>query len=124
MPPAHPHDAFSRSLLEDIEWTSAFFREVLDRDIVALLPGEPFAVFENSFVDSELRITRADGVFSIRLTDARRLYAVIENKSRPDSGTPLQIAEYVLRVWRCHVRLEGRDPAPAHRPDRAVPWRR
>ena len=112
MPPAQPHDAFSRSLLEAIEWTSAFLRGVLDPGIVALLPDEPFAVFESGFVDSELRITRADGVFSIRLTDGRKLFAIIENKSAPDVGTPLQIAEYVLRVWRAHERLEGRNPAP------------
>ena len=112
MPPAHPHDAFGQSLLEDVAWTSGFLRGALDRDIVALLPDGPFAVFESGFVDSELRITRADGVFSIRLTDGRTLYTIIEHKSTADPDTPLQIAEYVLRVWRCHVRLEGRDPAP------------
>ncbi len=82
MPPAQPHDAFSRSLLEAIEWTSAFLRDVLDQGIVALLPDEHFAVFESGFVDSELRNTRADGVFSIRLTDGRMLYAIIENQER------------------------------------------
>ena len=77
MPPAHPHDAFGQSLLEDVAWTSGFLRGTLDRDIVALLPDGPFAVFESGFVDSELRITRADGVFSIRLTDGRTLYTII-----------------------------------------------
>ena len=47
MPPARPHDAFSRSLLEAIEWASAFLRDVLDQGIVALLHDEPFAVFES-----------------------------------------------------------------------------
>ena len=68
-------------VLRNLEWTSALLREVLDRDIVALLPDdELFEVFEDGFVDSEPRSTRADGVFSIRLTDGRKLYATIEHK--------------------------------------------
>ena len=82
MLPAQPHDAFSRSPFENNMWTSAFLRGVLDRGIVVLVPDEPFAVFVSGFVDSELRITRADGVFSIPLADGRMLYATIENQCR------------------------------------------
>ena len=109
MPP-YPHDAFFRSLLVDPGWADALIRQCLPPDVAALLPGEAFAVFESSFVDDRLRISRADGVFSIRLEDGRDLYVLLEHKSAPDAGTPLQLAEYMLRIWRNHERRESGVP--------------
>ena len=110
MPPPHPHDAFFRALLSDAKWADALIRHCLHPDIATLLPDETFAAVEGSFVDDELRTTHADGVFSIRLTDGRMLFVLLEHKSTSDVGTPLQIAEYMLRIWRNHERSEGGVP--------------
>ena len=112
MPPAQPHDAIFRALLEIPGFADALIRWLLPTDIVALLPDEPFMLVESSFVDSELRTTRADAVFSIRLTDGRTLLVILEHKSSPEARTPLQMAEYMVSVWRSHVDREGWTPAP------------
>ena len=57
MPPAQPHDAIFRALLEIPGFADALIRWLLPTDIVALLPDEPFMLVESVFVDSELRTT-------------------------------------------------------------------
>ena len=80
MPPAQPHDAIFRILLKIPGFADALIRWLLPPDIAPLLPDDPFAPVESSFVDSELRTTRADAVFSIRLTDGRALFALLEQE--------------------------------------------
>ena len=82
MPPAQRHDAIFRVLLKIPGFADALIRWLLPPDIAALLPDEPFAPVESSFVDSELRKTHADAVFSIRLKDGRMAYALLEHLCR------------------------------------------
>ena len=112
MPPAQRHDAIFRILLKIPGFADALIRWLLPPDIAPLLPDEPFAPVESSFVDSELRTTRADAVFSIRLTDGRALFALLEHKSSADARTSLQMAEYMVSIWRSHVDREGWNLAP------------
>ncbi len=99
-----------RTLFEDIAFVDTFIRESLAgmRDVAACLCDEPFAACEGTFVSEALRKTHADAVFRTRLKDGRTLYVLLEHKSSPDPGTPLQVAEYMLGIWRSHERQEGR----------------
>lgn len=85
MPPVRRLDAIFRSLLEDPGWADALIRRCLPGDVAALLPEAPFAAHERAFVDDALRGTSADGVFSIRLTDGKKLYAIVGAQEHPRS---------------------------------------
>jgi len=68
------------------------------------LPDTPFAADERAFIDDTLWGTSADGVYSMRIGDGRPLYVILEHKSTPEAGTPVQIAEYLPGVPRDHER--------------------
>jgi predicted transposase YdaD len=57
-----------------------------------LLPG--------SFVDEHLAQHHSDLLFSLRLKtgDPALAYLLLEHKSSPDAGTPLQLLRYIVRI--------------------------
>jgi predicted transposase YdaD len=82
----------------------------LPPDIAALLSDHPPEPVDGSFIDAELRGTQSDRLFKVRTRGGNDafLYALIEHKSVPDPGLPLQLLGYMLRIWQRHA---GRDPS-------------
>ncbi len=56
---------------------------------------------DGSFVDEALRGTQSDMLFEVELASGglALVYVLAEHKSRPDPGTPLQLADYMVRIW-------------------------
>ena len=56
---------------------------------------------DGSFVDEELRASRSDKLFRVRLKSGRAGFAhvLLEHKSYSDPGTALQIWKYKTRIW-------------------------
>ena len=100
--PATPHDALFRALLTNPERAGAVLREHLPEPIAGRLGPDPPRLIDGSFVDEALRGSQADRLFEARLTGGTPLliYALLEHKSRPDPKTPLQIAGYMINIWR------------------------
>ena len=53
-----------------------------------------------SFVDEDLRSSQSDKLFEVKLKDGQPgyVYALLEHKSYPDSGTALQVLTYKVRI--------------------------
>ena len=56
-------------------------------------------------MDEALRGTQSDLLAEVETADGRSafVYALIENKARPDAGTALQLAGYMVRIWQRHA---------------------
>lgn len=108
--PAQPHDKLFKALTDDPLVAGTLIRERLPADIVALLSDEPPQLVEGSFIDEELRGSQSDRLFRVRTADGEDafLYTLVEHKSAPDPGLPLQLPGYMLRIWQRHA---GRDAA-------------
>ena len=100
-----PHDALARALLSDPGRLRAVLRDHLPNDISGLLADTPPRVVDGSFVDEALRGTQSDLLAEVETADGRPafVYALIENKARPDAGTALQLAGYMVRIWQRHA---------------------
>ncbi len=100
--PTTPHDALFRALLTNPERAGAVLRDHLPEPIAERLDANPPRLIDGSFVDEALRGSQADRLFEARLTGGTPLliYALLEHKSRPDPKTPLQIAGYMINIWR------------------------
>ena len=107
MPNVRPHDAFFHLLFSDPELADAVIRWLISEGVRSLLSDEPFRPIESAFVDSGLRMSQADAVFWTRRKDGGIAYALLEHKSFVDQRTPLQLAEYMIGIWRNHERREG-----------------
>jgi len=94
------HDAFFKLVLSDPKLADTFLREHLPTEVAVLLDPEPPEPVPASFVDEDLRQHHSDLLFRVRLkagTDAFA-YLLMEHKSSPDRGAPLQLLRYVMRI--------------------------
>jgi len=100
--PATPHDALFRVLLTNPERAGAVLRDHLPEPIAGRLAPDPPRLIDGSFVDEALRGGQTDRLFEASLTGGTPLliYTLLEHKSHPDPKTPLQIAGYMINIWK------------------------
>lgn len=97
----HPHDAFVRDFLADLDQARAFFRLTLppglqnEWDLNALV-AEP-----TSLIDETLGELQSDLLFSLTTQEKepRQLYLLFEHKSYPDPALPVQLLGYLGRLY-------------------------
>ena len=98
----NPHDAFIRGLLADPERAHDFIRDHLPNNIVGQLVDEPPQILDGNFVDDALAGSQSDVLMKVSLKTGGEAfcYALMEAKSTPEPGLPLQLATYMVRIWR------------------------
>ena len=106
----NPHDSLFRSLLTDPERAGAFLRQQLPKDIAVFLDDTPPEVMDGSFVDEDLAGSQSDLLLKVKLVSGRAAYCYVlaEHKSTPDPEVLLQLASYMVRIWK---RIAGSDRA-------------
>jgi predicted transposase/invertase (TIGR01784 family) len=97
---ANLHDAFFKQVLGDPATVGTFLREHLPADVAALLGSETPETLHGSFVDEELAQCHSDLLLRVRLKtgDDALAYVLVEHKSSPDPGAPLQLLRYIARI--------------------------
>ena len=100
-----PHDHLFRAILSDSERAAAFLRDHLPNEIAGLLADTQPTVMEGTFVDEALAASQSDVLLRVELKTGRPafVYVLAEHKSRPDPALPLQIASYMIRIWKRHA---------------------
>ncbi|MCY4168669.1 MAG: Rpn family recombination-promoting nuclease/putative transposase, partial [Rhodobacter sp.] len=97
-----PHDALFRALLSDPERARDFLRDHLPVSFSSRLADTPPETIEGGFVDEALAGSQSDLLLRVGLAaggDAF-VYVLVEHKSTPDPGLPLQLASYMVRIWK------------------------
>jgi predicted transposase YdaD len=99
-PPTQLHDAFFKSFMSEPELAGRFLQEHLPADVVELLAPEPPERVPGSFVDKDFAHHHTDLLFRLRLKtgDPALAYLLLEHKSSPDAGTPLQLLRYIVNI--------------------------
>lgn len=105
----NPHDALFRATFEDPRLTAAFLRDHLPNRIAAQLADTIPEKIDGTFVDEALAGSQSDALFKVETRSGDLAYAfiLIEHKSVPESALPLQMASYMIRVWRRHTKEHG-----------------
>ncbi len=117
--PAQPHDRLFRDMLSNSQRAMALLRDHLPKAIAERLTSE-LRLQDGSFVDEALRGSQADRLFEATLTGDKPLlmYFLFEHKSSPDPNTPLQIAGYMINIWK---RYAQDHPDRVHRLPAIIP---
>ena len=97
-----PHDTLVRALLSDRERARDFLLDHLPDSVAALLADTLPEIVEGSFVDEALAGSQSDLLMKVGLTSggSALAYVLVEHKSAPDPGLPLQLASYMVRIWK------------------------
>jgi hypothetical protein len=106
--PTNHHDALFRALLDDPRRAAILLREQLPAVLAARLTADPPRLLDGTYIDEHLRDTQSDRLYQVTLTGGKPalLYVLLEHKSAPDPGTPLQLLGYLARIWTRYA--EGR----------------
>ena len=85
--------------------------------MTAKLAGADPEPLAGSFIDPELRESFSDRLFQAALKDGRTvyLYVLIEHKSEPDPGTPVQLVGYMQRIWQRYAEQDSPNRAWRYR---------
>ena len=105
----NPHDALFRATFEDPRLAAAFLRDHLPNGIAAHLADTIPEKIDGSFVDEALTSSQSDALFKVQTKSGKPayLYFLLEHKSIPETALPLQLASYMIRVWRRHAKEHG-----------------
>ena len=100
-----PHDTFFRALFSDPGRVRDFLRDHLPNDIAGRLADSLPELVEGSFVDEALAGSQSDLLLKVELASGGPafIYLLAEHKSAPDPGLPLQLASYMVRIWKRHA---------------------
>lgn len=102
-----PHDTFVRHTFDHPENAAAELRAVLPEHVVSQVDWSSLRVESGSVVDSDLRETESDLLFSAHLRGGHPLllYVLLEHQSSVDRWMALRMLRYVVRLlerWRQH----------------------
>ncbi len=97
-----PHDTLVRALLSDRERARDFLRDHLPDSVAGLMADTLPEVVEGSFVDEALAGSQSDLLMKVGLASGGSafIYVLAEHRSAPDPGLPLQLASYMVRIWK------------------------
>ena len=101
----NPHDKFFKELFSHKDEAGDFFAHYLPEDILKHLDLTEIEIVKESFIEKELKEYFSDILYKVSLSDAPAyLYMLFEHKSYPDRLTALQVLEYMVKIWRLHLK--------------------
>ncbi|MCP4671650.1 MAG: Rpn family recombination-promoting nuclease/putative transposase, partial [Desulfobacula sp.] len=100
----HFHDKLFKQVFSDPEHAASFFRGCLPSRTLDVLDINSLIRIDGTFFDKEFVESRTDILFKVNTKDGsvNYIYVLLEHKSYPDHSTPLQILNYMVRIWRKH----------------------
>lgn len=101
----NPHDKFFKELFSHKDEAGDFFAHYLPEDILKHLDLTEIEIVKESFIEKELKEYFSDILYKVSLLDSPAyLYMLFEHKSWPDRLTALQVLEYMVKIWRLHLK--------------------
>ena len=99
-PPYQPHDFLLGAAMRCAAWVDSFGRLLLSAPVRAQLSDAPLLRHNIDLVSANSRVYRTDGLLEAQHIDGGRVWILPEAKSHPDSGTALQIFNYMAQIWQ------------------------
>jgi len=95
-----PHDKLFKAGFSDPENAAAFFKAELPEEVVRLIAWQELRLEPGSFIDSHLRLSESDLLFSAPLAGRRGLlYVLFEHQTSRDPLLALRLLRYMVRIW-------------------------
>jgi hypothetical protein len=108
----HPHDRLFRAAFSDPATAAAFLKAYLEPALAASVDWSSLRVEEGSFIDSQLKTSEADLLFTAKIQgENAHFYFLCEHQSSEDAFMALRVLAYMVRIWTKESRAV---PRPAH----------
>ncbi|QTA82327.1 Putative transposase, RpnA-like [Desulfonema limicola] len=109
----NPHDKLIREVASNKPFATDILQNYLPDDVVKLIDINSLEISKDSFIDKELKDYYSDLLYKINLAGRPGyVYILFEHKSYQDRLAPLQVLEYMPKIWRLHLKQHKKEPLP------------
>ncbi|GAK54364.1 transposase YhgA-like protein [Candidatus Moduliflexus flocculans] len=104
---ANPHDKLFRETWSNRAFALDFLRNYLPDAVLQRINLESLNISKDSFVDPALKEFHSDLLYLVNFSgQAGYVYLLFEHKSYPEKYIHLQLMEYLLKIWRLHLKQQ------------------
>ena len=102
----NPHDKLFRETYGDKENARSLLTNCLPSQVLELVDLSTLEISKDSFIGKELADYYSDILYRVMLKDgsAGSIYLLFEHKSYHDKYVHLQLLEYMVKIWRLHIK--------------------
>ncbi len=102
----NPHDKLFREVYGDRENAHSFLINHLPEQVLQLVDLNSLEICKDSFIEKDLADYYSDMLYKVSLTDGNQgfIYVLFEHKSYHDRYVHLQLLEYMVKIWRLHIK--------------------
>jgi hypothetical protein len=108
----NPHDKVFRETYSDKENARSLLYHRLPDKVLKLMDLNTLEISKDSFIEKELSEYYSDLLYKVKLTDGSQgfIYVLFEHKSYYDRFVHLQLLEYMVKIWRLHIKQQEEKP--------------
>jgi len=102
----NPHDKLIREIYGDRDNAHSFLTNNLPGKVLDLMDMATLEISKDNFIEKELADYYSDILYRVMLKDgsAGCIYLLFEHKSYHDKYVHLQLLEYMVKIWRLHIK--------------------
>jgi predicted transposase/invertase (TIGR01784 family) len=110
----NPHDKVFREVYSNKENARSLLAEKLPDKVLKLVDLKTLEISKDSFIEKDLADYYSDILYRVDLTDGSQglIYVLFEHKSYYDRYVHLQLLEYMVKIWRLHIKQHRGDSLP------------
>ena len=99
------HDKYFKDMFGKKDNARAFFSSYLPPEVLKHLDLESIEIVKESFIEKDLKEYFSDILYKVNLSEeSAYIYLLFEHKSYSDRLTALQLLEYMVKIWRLHLK--------------------
>jgi predicted transposase/invertase (TIGR01784 family) len=108
----NPHDKVFREVYSNKENARSLLADKLPDKVLKLVDLNNMEISKDSFIEKELADYYSDMLYRVNLTDGSQgfIYVLFEHKSYYDRFVHLQLLEYMVKIWRLHIKQHEEKP--------------
>ena len=108
-----PYDKLFRENYKDPDNARSLISNGLPQRVVKLMDLSTLEICKDSFIEKDLSDYYSDMLYRVKFRDgsAGSVYVLFEHKSYYDKYVHLQLLEYMVKIWRLHIKQNKEEPA-------------
>jgi len=101
-----------KTAYSDLENARSLLADRLPDKVLNLLDLNTLEISKDSFIEKDLAEYYSDILYKVKLTDGSPgfIYVLFEHKSYYDKFVHLQLLEYMVKIWRLHIKQHKTQP--------------
>ncbi|MDZ7665857.1 MAG: Rpn family recombination-promoting nuclease/putative transposase [Desulfotignum sp.] len=106
----NPHDKLFRKINSDLENARSVLKNYLPDRVLKLMDLSTLEISKDSFIEKDMADYYSDMLYKVNLVGGSPgfVYVLFEHKSYYDRFVHLQLLEYMVKIWRLHIKQRKR----------------